>query len=939
MRVFRLIGAIGMALLPLLSWGQTGTTSPTGKPSSLSGPLPESPQPPEGMLRPSTQSPPTGQVPQLPSLGPEVESEAGLGTQPGTEEEVLHEEVPVEAETVLPLFGHDIFAETAEEAPPLLETVAPPPPSYILGPGDEVELRVWGRGIDYVPPSLQVISNDGAIFGPNVGRIPLAGKTIAEAREGILFSYRRYYPECEVSLVLGRLRSIEVMVLGDVVRPGRKILPGTSTVFTALYAAGGPLESGALRHIELRRGPELVSEIDLYDLLLRGHTPSDLALQSGDIVFVHVIGPIVTIQGEVRRPARYEIRDRTTLAEALDMAGGIRGSALARRIQLLRSDEHQERIIVEADLVNEPEKWRNVELIDGDEINVLPVLEDLRNAITVEGAVRRPGDFAWHEGMTVSQALEAAEGVTPEGAVRSIQVLRESPAGSRDLLTVDLVAIREGQVADVVLQPRDIVRVSNLQEVAPPVVYIEGAVNLPGLKDFYRGMTVGDLIRAAGGLTTDAYGEAATLIRKNEAFEDIYLAVPIGKIVGGAEGADIPLQTYDRLIVASVTEKGREKFVEIAGAVANPGEYPVGAGIYLSDLVRLAGGLLPEASGKATILRGQVAGTVETQVVDIAPLRGGRALEADVLLQEGDTVSVEGRGGFSVKAEFVEVKGQVARPAAYPLLKPDGSRLRISELLALAGGLLPTAYPKMAVIYQTQKSLETRTERVANIKTALHDSTTLPAEKKPEEEAEAAAAEPVPEAEVPSPASTGSEPTVVKSQVRLRSAGQAKQLYLVLQGVQGEAHIIIPPRVLADIPISNGVPVDLTRVLKKPGGPADIELQDGDILTVFCRPDTVMVDGAVAAPGPHPFIEHRTVADYLWEAGHFTRDADRNHIVVVHYNGQAVRAKMDQRIETGDWIIVPTRYVTQTVGQPSEFQQTLNRLLEAVGTFLLFRKL
>ncbi len=836
------------------------------------------------------------------------------------EEVVPEEEAEEEAEEEieLPIFGHAMFATAALE--PLLTSVAPPPPSYVLGPGDMVQLMVWGRGNEYVNTE-QMIATDGSIQALPVGRIPLAGKTIADSQSGLLASFRKYYTDCSVSLTIAELRSIEVWVMGDVVRPGRLTLPGTATLFTALYNAGGPLETGSLRHIDVSRGGELIQSVDLYDFLLHGDAQGDIALKTDDRVLVHVIGDLVAVRGEVRRQARYEIGKSATLAEVLDMCGGLRGSAYAKRIQLLRSEEGSERVALEADLINEPDRWRGVELQDGDEVVVLPVLEELRNVVTVEGEVRRPGEVALLEGMTVSQVVRRAEGLTPEASRKVAHVLRESPQGLREVIRVNVGAALDGDPeADIRLAARDILQVFAVRDTELAVVYAEGAVVNPAEYEWSPGMTVGDLVRLAGGLTNEAYGESAVLARKTADIEDQYISVPVGRIMAGTDD-DIQLQARDRLIVSLREQKARPKVVEIGGAVAQPEEYPLGAGMRLSDLIRMAGGLLPEATGEATIIHGQTTGLSKTETIDVSPMKHDDLPDPDPVLAEGDVVAIQGQGGFRTDAEVAAVIGQVASPDVFPIRRDDNGRvMRLSELLEEAGGLLPTAYPEMGTLYHAEQARLEREARVEKIKRALQESVSAEEEEEEEEE-------------------TKTTYSAVDRGVRVAKGGGGRGVVQVLSGSRGEAHIIIPPRVLSEIPISNAVPVDLTRVLDDPGGPADLELQDGDVLAVFERPSTVMVDGAVAAAGPHPFVEGAVVADYIYEAGNTTADADIKHAVVVSYNGRAAKAKRSTKIQAGDTIIVPTKYTTQSVGRPSTFDQVLGRLIETVSAFLIFRKL
>lgn len=863
-------------------------------------------------------STPGGLPTEVPPEGVPVE---GVGPGEVAPEEEIEEEVEEEEEGVLPVFGHAMFADAALK--PLLTSVAPPAPSYVLGPGDVVQLMVWGRGNEYVN-TIQIIATDGSIQALPVGRIPLAGRTIADSQSSLLAAFSRYFPDCSVSLTIAELRSIEVWVVGDVVRPGRLTLPGTATVFTALYAAGGPLETGSLRRMRVSRGGQTVESVDLYDFLLRGDARGDVALKSGDSVFVDVIGSLVAVRGEVRRQARYEIDQSATLADVIDMCGGLRGSAYAKRVQLLRSEQGTERMALEADLANEPGKWRGIELQDGDEVVVLPVLEELRNVVTVEGEVRRPGEVALLEGMTVSDVLGRVEGLTPLASRKFATVLRESPLGLREAIRVNLGAALAGDPqADIALEPRDILRVYDTRATELALVYAEGAVVTPDKYEWNPGMTVSDLVRLAGGLTNEAYGESAVLVRKSADIEDQYLSVPVGRIMAGADDEDIELQARDRLIVSLREEKGRPKSVKIGGAIAQPQEYSLGAGMRVSDLIGMAGGLLPEATGEATIIHGQTAGLPRTEKIDVSPMRSGDPPDPDPVLAEGDAVAIQGHGGFQTNAEVATVIGQVASPDVFPIRRDEKGRvMRLSELLQEAGGLLPTAYPEMATLYHAEEALLAGEGRVALVKQALQESASAEETDEEGEEAE-------------------SETTysAVGRGVKVAPGGGARGVVQVLSGAKGEAHVIIPPRALSKIPISNAMPVDLTRVLDDPGGPADLELQDGDILAVFERPDTVMVDGAVAAPGPHPFVAGATIGDYILEAGDKTRDADMKHAVVVSYNGHAAHARANATVQAGDWIIVPPKYTTQSLGRPSVFEDVLSQVVQAASTFLLFRKL
>ncbi len=847
---------------------------------------------------------------------------------------------PSEQQTEPPLFGQRVF-ETAQldYQPP---TNLPPPDNYLLGPGDTLAVRVWGNGIQY--HDLEVpVSSEGTIPLAVVGDFAVGGLTLAEARASITAAYRKFYPRAEVSVTVSRLRTIEVFVVGDVVRPGRYLLPGMATVFTALYAAGGPADSGSLRRITIQRAGRQVAVVDLYEYLLEGNTTADQPLQSGDTVFVPVIGDVVTISGEVKRPGRYELLPGTTLADALAMAGGLRATGYGRRVQITRVQGNSQRIVLDVDLLGQPGKWRQFSLVDGDEIVVLPVLEQPANTVIIEGEVERPGRYELLPGMTVAELIAKAEGLTESASRGTGHVLRKSPEGLREMFSFSVAAALGGdKTHNLLLEPDDIVQVYNVNEVAPPPkVSITGAVARPGEYDFYRGMRISDLVAAAGGPTSDAYGRIAHLLRRTAALEPELMTVNLAAALQHEPHADIKLQSQDRLVVYTRAQMAPQLKIKVSGAVAKPGEFELAANMRVGDALSLAGGLLPEAGDTALLIHGHTVGSARIEEIDISAVPAGGSPSPNVVLQDGDEIGVLAIGGYERQAQVVYVRGQVARPGAYPLRRDSaGGPMRVSELVALAGGLLESAYPQAATLYHAAQTMQAADERAQLVKQALQEAASAePAAGRPSPPAAGSTASASPAGRTPPPADAGA---TAYRQVISSGTGRTRQatqrLVQVLAGEAGEAYIVVPPRELTAVEISSAIPVNLEQATAQPGGRQDVQLTAGDILYVPRRPGTVMVAGAVVSPGPLPYRRGWKLADYLAACGGKTADADLRHIAVVKYNGRAQNVKRVTSIDPGDYIIVPTRYSARKVGGRAAWERALDNLAQLATTLWLFRR-
>jgi len=508
-------------------------------------------------------------------------------------------------------FGYDIFRGAANALVP--GTDIPVPDDYKIGPGDTMSVQLYGqKSQTYALP----VGRDGTISMPELGPVNVGGMGFGAARSLLEGRVSKQMIGTQARVSLSELRSARVLVLGDAERPGSYVVSSLATATTALFASGGVKPIGSLRNIEVKRDGKLIRRLDLYDVLLKGDTANDVRLQSGDAVFVPPVGPTVAIDGEVRRPAIYELNRERTLAELIGIAGGLSPDADLAAITLERIEAGKDRRVVSLNF--NAAEGRAFALNTGDLLRVPAIRPNIENGVTVEGHVHRPGTFAYREGLRLSQVLGTADELKPRADLHYLLVRREEPATrSVSVFSADLAAAlaAPGSAADIPLRPRDRISVFDLgsprdrvveplleemQRQARPgslagIVTVSGRVNTPGRYPLEPGMRVADLLRAGGGLEDAAYATVAELTRYDiiggERRSAQLREVNLAEILKGDAGADVELQPYDVVTVKQMPEWGRVEEVELLGEVRFPGMYYIRHGESLKSVLERAGGL------------------------------------------------------------------------------------------------------------------------------------------------------------------------------------------------------------------------------------------------------------------------------------------------------------------------------------------------------------
>src|SRR5271169_2945466 len=519
----------------------------------------------------------------------------------------LYRQIPSQKGT-LQRFGGDIF-QTGTGNLESLPMDLPAGSDYVLGPGDGLYITTWGSVSQRL---TRTVDRQGKVSLPEAGDVVVAGQSVADAQRIIEKALRVQFRDIKAELSLTRLRSIRVYVVGDVLRPGAYDISSLSTPLNALYAAGGPTPRGSLRTVRHFRGNRLVREVDLYELLLRGVRSDVARLEPGDTILVPPVGPQVTVAGMVRRPAIYEVKGPTELADVLDLAGGVLVSATLRQINVERIEAHERRVTLSVQLPGPNDKQvveravGSFQVQDGDRVTISPILPYSDETVYLQGHVFRPGKYPYHAGIQISELIRSYQDLLPEPADHAEIVRLVPPDHHPVVIEFKLSEVVSGD-DPIDLQPFDTIRIFGRYEIDPPKVFIYGEVLRPGKYPLADKMTASDLVRLAGGFKRSAFTQTADIASYVVQHDDRVLTrhkmVEIAKALAGDHDLDAVLKPGDVLTIRQLSGwKDIGASVALSGEVLFPGTYGIEDGEKLSTLLRQAGGFRREAYPEGAVL-------------------------------------------------------------------------------------------------------------------------------------------------------------------------------------------------------------------------------------------------------------------------------------------------------------------------------------------------
>lgn len=579
------------------------------------------------------------------------------------------------------VFGRNIFNTNNLTFEP--STNLPTPNNYRLGAGDQVIIDIWGTS----QVSIQeTISPDGAISIENLGLVFLNGMTVNQATSYLRKELNKIYaglsdenPTSHIKVSLGNSRTIQVNVMGEVYQPGTYALSAFSTVFHALYSAGGVSEIGSLRNIQVVRNGKAIAHVDIYDFIMQGKTKDDISLQEGDVIIVSPYEALVKIEGNVKRPMKYEMKSNETVATLLKYAGNFTSDAYTRSMKLVRQNGKEYQIFTIDDM-----DYTVFKLKDGDVLTAEAILDRFENKLEIKGAVYRPGIYQFGGDLnTVKQLVEKADGVMADAFLGRAVLHRQREDLTREIIQVDMKGILNGTKPDIALKRNDVLYIPSIHDLKDlGNVEVFGEVARPGKYIFADNMTLEDLIIQAGGLLESASTVKVDVSRRIKDGKSTEASATIGEMYSFAlkEGfvvdgeAGFVLEPYDQVYVRRSPGYQQQVNVEVEGEILYAGTYALTSkSERLSDLVKKAGGVTPYAYIKGSKLMRKANDEELKRMEDVLKM-----MQREMGAENIDSLTLELDSIYSVG---IDLEKALAKPGSdADIVLREGDQLMIPEL-------------------------------------------------------------------------------------------------------------------------------------------------------------------------------------------------------------------------------------------------------------------
>ncbi len=633
------------------------------------------------------------------------------------------------------VFGREIFyAKNLNFAPSF--NVATPE-NYVLGAGDEVRIDLWGSSELRI---AQRISRDGQIYINGLGFVTIGGMKMERAENRLLVELSKMFSglndgTVSFSLSLGKMRSLKVNVIGEAMLPGTYTLPANSTIFNALYAAGGVNDIGSLRAVKVYRNDKLMSNFDVYDYLFDGKSEDNIALEDGDLVMVLPYENLVNVKGELKRTRLFEMKEGETLSDLLVMTGGFKGNAYKESVVVERKNEEYYTVKT----VNS-DQFSSFEMMDGDTLFVKGVAQRYNNRISIQGAVWYPGNYELNEEVnSVKTLVNQAAGLKGDEFAGRALVTRVNSDFTKSMFAVDIKKIMSGEVEDFKLQGDDILYIPSTFALNEDfTIKISGAVNKP-LDDlaYFNNMTVEDAIILAGGLKESAAAINVDISRRvknasstsapNKIVEVFTVELKDGLAID-KDGVPIALKPFDEIYVRYSPGYREQEVISVGGEIMFKGSYVLkSAQTRLSDIIKDAGGLSEEAYTKGASLMRKMSDDEKKKVevmlkvvnsnasrdsvgkndlqiesysvgIDLAKAIAHPGSDDDIILRDGDVLFVP------KMQSTVKISGAVL----YPNSVTYKEGMKAKDYIRMAGGYSDFAKKRPIVVYMNGKVATTK---------------------------------------------------------------------------------------------------------------------------------------------------------------------------------------------------------------------------------------
>ncbi|GIU49908.1 sugar transporter [Shewanella sairae] len=774
-------------------------------------------------------------------------------------------------------YGYNLFEGEPITFAPV--TDIPVPGEYLVGPGDNIKVQLYGK--ENKEYDL-VISRDGNIQFPELGPISVSGLKFEDLRKTVSARIKQQMIGVESNITMGELRSIRIFIAGDAYKPGSYTVSSLSTITQALFVAGGIAEIGSLRNIQLKRKGKLIGTLDLYDLLMRGDASNDLRLRSGDVVFIPSVGGLVSVDGEVRRPAIYELKGRETMGDVMVMAGGLKGGAYPRSSSIERYNKQGLKTIKNVDLTTA--EGRAAEAKPGDIVQIKTATSQFEDAITVVGAVVRPGKYQWYQGQKVNDLLPSIWGdFQPSADLNYAIIVRETnKQGDIEVhqFSPSKAILETTHVDNLSLQPRDTIMVFNFSDDAQNRFElnklvrerVEKVVQLVGDSSLSKDLFKAGFSQLENQKLSNRSQLGGVVVAKEQLEDDEALAIKgeVNRMMANLfEDPELialsGLMNRSELlypIIMKLNHQSRSgtgvKVVAVKGQVYNEGIYPLAVNARVADIVSAAGGLKEGAyTARAELTRTVTVAdgsSISHQNIDLLSALEGMA-DANIVLKGRDILTVMTTPEWQ-ENKSVEIRGEVRFPGVYNIRRGE----TLESVIQRAGGFTQFAYLPSSVFVRESVRLQEQLEIKKLADQLRRDIATRGVSK------------------------DGDVVNYTDAQMMLTD----------LENIEAVGRLV----------------VDLSAIsvgIKQ----ADLQLEDEDVLYVPSTKQTIAVMGEVQHAATHRYKEGLTVEEYLNMSGGVRERADDDRTYVIKANGSVMLPSKSfwfstqDKLQPGDTIIVP----------------------------------
>ena len=801
-------------------------------------------------------------------------------------------------------FGYDLFSESPTTYAPA--TDIPISPNYILGPGDNIEIILFGKqSSEY---SLQV-NREGEIYFPSIGPISIAGLSFDEMKNVLNQRIKNQLIGVEASITLGILKSIQVFVLGEAYQPGTYTISALSTLTNALFASGGVKDNGSLRNIKLNRNGETIVDFDLYDLLLKGNTNKDKRLQSGDVIFIPTLQSSVGIDGEVRRPGIYELKESETTESLINFAGGLLPSAHKASAQIERVHSYDGLTLIDIDLNDD--SLLTTKLKDGDILYAYPISNSMQDVVLISGYFKRPGFYQWKNKLKLSDLISSSSDLLPNVDANYVLVKRENPVNksySALQANLDLILTNKNSEEDIELQSRDEIFFFSNQSIEmedenleSKRVLREKVVELEQEK-LQLELQVVEASSNALQPTREISAEEQLLLNSGKRVtpkitllqdlidDDLEMLIMKDNVVQiiRKEGFDVyekqgfievdmdeemleeaednaamlngDRNSIIRKFVRILERQGRPgnpaNLIRIDGSVLFPGEYPYTPDMTVQDAIYAAGGLRDNT----------YVNDIEITKLNLTDkeFKSSRisvaASDMNAKVNPSDRILVK---GALKRLQMVKIEGEVYFPGEY-ILKDDET---LTELIKRAGGITQEAFLP-ASFFQRESLRVAQVKRLKSAKKSLQQEILFQSTRAGDVGASAV------------------------------DINEIMQLVNMTDDEEEES--------------AGRLVLDVGKIMQ--GNDEDLILENMDRIVIPKRPQSVSVIGEVYVPSSHIFENSNNIDDYIKLSGGAKPSAEESAIYVIKADGSIVtnsaqssffRASASSDIQPGDTIVIP----------------------------------